>query len=375
MKRRRDAGEKRQDPPPGDPMKRQRSLSWLRSSSAAAQTRRKRARRPPPAWGGEKNAEQFRLLGNYDSRPGYSPGGGGLGKYSDSDAWRDERLDVLPASLFCSADVLDVGCGAGYTSILIAERYAPRSVLGIDIDRVLVSQARTRIMERATMLLAGEAAERNLSDSVALETAASVSSGASVTLPLPESIPLSVRLIQGVTAAELSTHAQAPLAAPPAGDSRAIDDVTAAPPGGTRFLGALARVSFARGDFLGIETGGVAPPTGSYDVVLCLGVTKWVALNYGDEGILRLFGRLRDALRPGGRLVLEAQRWSSYKKRSSMTPHVARTFAGIRLRPANYVTTLLGDGPGGGFAELESTHTVGPGGRKHRELLVLRKPL
>ena len=44
-------------------------------------------------------------------------------------------------------------------------------------------------------------------------------------------------------------------------------------------------------------------------------MTKWVHLNWGDEGVKRLFHKCRDSLRPGGTLILEPQQWSTYKKK------------------------------------------------------------
>ncbi|GFY79565.1 probable RNA methyltransferase Y17G7B.18 [Trichonephila inaurata madagascariensis] len=44
-----------------------------------------------------------------------------------------------------------------------------------------------------------------------------------------------------------------------------------------------------------------------FDTVLCLSVTKWVHLNWGDIGIKRLFHRAHKLLRPGGSFILEAQ--------------------------------------------------------------------
>lgn len=56
------------------------------------------------------------------------------------------------------------------------------------------------------------------------------------------------------------------------------------------------------------------PGRGHYDVVICLGVTKWVHLHWGDVGVVRLFTRAYQSLSPGGLFVLEPQPWSSYNR-------------------------------------------------------------
>lgn len=73
------------------------------------------------------------------------------------------------------------------------------------------------------------------------------------------------------------------------------------------------------------------PGRGQYDVIVCLGVTKWVQLQSGDRGVVRLFRRAYQSLSPGGLFILEPQPWSSYShsKRASVTPHIYTLYIDI----------------------------------------------
>ena len=56
-----------------------------------------------------------------------------------------------------------------------------------------------------------------------------------------------------------------------------------------------------------------------YDTIIAFSVTKWVHLNFGDQGLKRFFQRLYRTLHPGGKLVLEPQPWPSYRIKRRMT--------------------------------------------------------
>ncbi|XP_044089927.1 7SK snRNA methylphosphate capping enzyme [Neovison vison] len=92
-----------------------------------------------------------------------------------------------------------------------------------------------------------------------------------------------------------------------------------------------------------------------YDVVLCLSLTKWVHLNWGDEGLKRMFRRIYRHLHPGGILVLEPQPWSSYGKRKTLTETIYKNYYRIQLRPEQFSSYLTS--PEVGFSSYELVAT------------------
>ncbi|KAF3698411.1 7SK snRNA methylphosphate capping enzyme [Channa argus] len=84
----------------------------------------------------------------------------------------------------------------------------------------------------------------------------------------------------------------------------------------------------------------VWPGQGQYDVIMCLGVTKWVQLQSGDAGVVRLFKRAYQSLSPGGLFILEPQPWSRYShsKRASETTY--RNYRSLKLRPEQFTSYL-----------------------------------
>lgn len=61
--------------------------------------------------------------------------------YRLEDGSEDPRLFALRASWFTDADVLDVGCNAGYFSLTVGAHFRPKSLHGVDIDASLVRRS------------------------------------------------------------------------------------------------------------------------------------------------------------------------------------------------------------------------------------------
>lgn len=59
--------------------------------------------------------------------------------------------------------------------------------------------------------------------------------------------------------------------------------------------------------------------TPEYDVILALSLSKWIHLNWGDDGIKRFFKKVYHHLRPGGKFILEPQPFKCYSKKKKIT--------------------------------------------------------
>lgn len=205
--------------------------------------------------------------------------------YRNPDQTPDIRLEYLRREWFEGKEVLDIGCNIGHITLTIARDYNPKRAVGIDIDKKLVSIAEKNIKH---YLCKGDIHEVHF--------------------------PKSMRLLYG------------PLNPP------ARADGTRAFPYNVKFVHANYVLE---SDEL-LET--VRP---EFDIILCLSITKWVHLNWGDSGLKRFFRRIFYNLKPGGRLILEPQGWPSYNKRRKLTKRIFDNYKNIRLFPEKFNDYLL----------------------------------
>ena len=58
-----------------------------------------------------------------------------------TEKWSDARLKQLQEVWLRDKRILDIGCNTGVIDILLAVRYQPKLIIGVDIDHHLVKQA------------------------------------------------------------------------------------------------------------------------------------------------------------------------------------------------------------------------------------------
>ncbi|KAK5918004.1 hypothetical protein CgunFtcFv8_002808 [Champsocephalus gunnari] len=320
----------------------------------------------------EQQKKKFQY-GNYNKYYGYrNPG-----------ASEDIRVRVLRPEWFEGKEVLDLGCNSGHLTLYIAKMLRPARILGVDIDNGLVHAARKNIRHYLSEMQTQEARhatqekkstkqqERNGKESLTgsekkhneaegreengkpakgqsgpAEAASDNDScrtdeagtqrqdGKTEEMdqedcdpspadhPVSCSFPVSLRITRG------------PIAAPPLTESST-----------TRPGEFPSNVSFVKANYVLENDNLLLTQRPEYDVIMCLSVTKWVHLNWGDGGLKRLFKRVYRHLRPGGMFILEPQPWESYVRRKKLTDNINKNFQSIRLRPdqfPSYLTTEVG---------------------------------
>ena len=272
------------------------------------------------------NGRQCFRYGNYHRYYGYRVG----------ESLEDHRIAHLEREWFHGKRCVDIGCNEGLVSLSIAVQFGSTTMLGIDIDTWLVKKAKEKLkrMRRAAAKQAARLVREE--EEAAAEAAASREKEKDA-------------VAGGTLRSHPATRVEATAGDDTSKEEKKPDVKTQLADSGP----SLGGVTFRAGNFLDE----VFPP-GSVDAFLCLSVTKWIQLNWGDSGLKKMFRTIHDALSPGGVFIVEPQPWKSYKQafRKQKMPEETRAhMKGIELRPAFYAEHLRNEV---GFSSVEAIRSA-----------------
>lgn len=237
----------------------------------------------------KKKKEAF-IYGNYRYYYGYR---------IDKNSKQDPRLLAFKREWFEGKDCLDIGCNQGLITIQIANTFSCRNILGIDIDSGLIQCAKQNLWKISQKEIANK--------KVSSEYKSDVFNG-------QHGFQKNVSLLSLEEKSESSESAY--------------------PSNGHNLR---KKVLFRTENF--VED--LGSDVEKYDTVLCLSVSKWIHLNWGDDGLITFFVKVWRILRPDGIFLLEPQPWESYQKNNRVS-EVARTnFRNILFTPDVFQEMLL----------------------------------
>ena len=247
--------------------------------------------------------------------------------------FNDPRITFFDAKYLTDKKVLDLGCHDGSLTLQVALRYLPKEVFAVDIDYRLISKAvkNVDLFEQKRNIQKGEK-EQHISQLKALDTLSKQPKGLMINDEIlikddqGEQIKPTKQRKNDRMQNELKMSKEFK------NDANFPDNVNfgIANAASENFINELDIVFNSKGSNYD-----------SYDTILCLSLTKWIQLNWGDNGIFMLFSNISKLLKVDGHLIVEFQSWNSYKKNKSICDRIKQQQPKIELKPEEFEQTLL----------------------------------
>lgn len=275
----------------------------------------------------------------------------------------DVRLTVFlrHAYLFKDKDILDIGCSVGHMTISVARKLHPKSIEGIDIDKNLIARARKNLsnFQRIPDYKVCSSAHykertnentvnfKSITENKRAKNQIRMKEREKHDIAQTDYFPFSFSTCFGslpIINQRLETLWSSPASNPhiktsdpfyeelkeSAVNNSIIESKSsqknAAEHENMNSCTFPENVCFRTFNYAVTDESQMNSDKQQYDLILCLSITKWIHLNFGDTGLKMTFRRMFNQLRPGGKLILEAQNWASYKKRKKLTVSFFRVF-------------------------------------------------
>lgn len=286
------------------------------------------------------NGHKFNLkdqkfqFGNYNRYYGYRNG-------SNSRSMQDDpRLSKFDKEWFLNKHVLDVGCNVGHVTLAIARDFKPSKITGIDIDSELIRQAKISLDSH----LKSNTLQKELDK---FPTSLAICHG-----PLLDKANKGDDKVKELSIKEVNTNEQENNQE---NNDRKVQDNQDKKEENLDLVKVNRfpnNVNFISANYVLPNDDLLSTQKPEYDCILCLSVTKWIHLNFGDLGLKRMFKRMYLQLKPNGRLILEPQQFWSYKRRKALTETTLKNYNLIKLKPEMFKDYLLSDEIGFRSCEL-----------------------
>lgn len=224
--------------------------------------------------------------------------------YRNQNQDQDLRLSKFKKEWFFNKSVLDIGCNVGHVTCWIGRNFDPKKIIGLDIDAELIKTAKRNISH----YLENADVKSNAQFPVSL----SICHGPLVEKEVnkekdDENVKKSVNQIEDNKEDKLK-------------ESKDDDNLKQTEQNikieSTKLF--PKNVSFVAANYV-LPNDLLSMQKPEYDCILCLSVTKWVHLNFGDEGVKNLFKRVYLQLKSNGIFILEPQHFWTYKSKKALT--------------------------------------------------------
>jgi len=234
----------------------------------------------------------------------------------------DPRFRFFDPDWFRGKDILDIGCNVGEVTMSIARDMAPKRILGMDIDDMLICKARKLLKQYANTKVPSAMATPNPGVEISQKKTEQL---------FPQNLPMIFGPLDPATTT--ATQQQQTCQPYPQPQTPALSSILF--PNNIKFL--CDNYVLESDDLLEFSQP-------EFDTILCLSTTKWLHLNFGDDGLKRAFKRMFAQLRPNGTLILEPQSLASYSKKARKINAVTKdNFNNMKFKPNQFVEYLIND--------------------------------
>lgn len=231
----------------------------------------------------------------------------------------DERISCLRKEWFEGKSVLDVGCNRGHITYAIARLFSPKFIIGIDIDIKMINMANRDLHLHIEDCIMKNSLEIRQQQAAKLKLEAGDDNMRNY-IEIPNHFPLANYIEHGPLITEKKEEDNE-------GETQTFPN----------------NIVFVEHNYVLSRDDLLDKQKSHFDTIVCLSVTKWIHLNYRDDGLKRFFKRIYRHLNPNGLLILEAQPFDNYSRRKRLSDRLKGNYYSIKFKPDMFDAYLLSE--------------------------------